>query len=111
GSSEMENLSAGKFHLEPPFTSFDLLVCARKQRRRDFNAERLGGLEIYDELVFGRRLHRQIGGPLALENAVDVTGRPTVLVHFERIRPVGHQAAASNEKTGGIDGGQPVLGR
>ena len=35
-------------------------------------AERLGGLEIDDQLVLGRRLHRQVGGLLALEDAIDI---------------------------------------
>ena len=43
-------------------------------------AERLGGLEVDHQLVFGRRLHRQIGWLLALEDAVDVAGRVPILV-------------------------------
>jgi hypothetical protein len=35
-------------------------------------AERFGGLEVDHELVFGRRLHRQFGHLLALEDAIDV---------------------------------------
>ena len=35
-------------------------------------AERLRGLEVDYQLEFGRRLHRQIGGLLALEDAIDV---------------------------------------
>ena len=38
-------------------------------------AERLGGLEVDHQLVLGRRLHRQVGRLLALEDAVDVAGR------------------------------------
>ena len=43
-------------------------------------AERLGGLEIDHQLVLGRRLHRQVGRLLALEDAIDVAGRAPVLV-------------------------------
>src|SRR5215510_13527276 len=41
----MEKISTGKFHFEPPFTSFDHLVGERQQLVRDFEAERLGGQE------------------------------------------------------------------
>ena len=35
-------------------------------------AERLGGPEVDHQFVLGRRLHRQIGRLLALEDAVDI---------------------------------------
>jgi len=34
----MQKISAGKFHFEPPFTSFDRLVGAQKERLRDREA-------------------------------------------------------------------------
>ena len=43
-------------------------------------AERLGGLEVDSEFVLGRRLHRKIGGFLALEDAIDVAGRAPILL-------------------------------
>src|SRR5262249_7195792 len=41
-------LSAGKFQVKPPFTSFDHLVSAGEQRRRHFEAKRFRGSEIDD---------------------------------------------------------------
>ena len=61
-------------------------------------AERLGGLEVDHQLVLGRRLHRQIGRLLALEDAIDVAGRAPVLSSV--IRPVGDQAAGGRRSSG-----------
>jgi hypothetical protein len=71
--------------------SFDHLVGARQHGGRNFEAERLRCLEIDHQLILGRRLHRKVGRLLALEDAIDVAGRLTVLVDV--IRPIGGQAA------------------
>jgi len=51
---------------------FDHLVSARKQRRRHFEAQRLGGLEIHDEFEFRGLFDRELGRFRTLENFVDV---------------------------------------
>src|SRR5262245_29694816 len=64
----------------------DDLVGRGKQRLRNGQADRLRGLEIDNQLILGRRLHRHVGWLLALEDAIDVTrGKPDRIV---RIRPV-----------------------
>jgi hypothetical protein len=41
-------------------TSFDDLISPKEERRRDRQTDRLGGLEVDDQLEFGRLLDRQI---------------------------------------------------
>ena len=55
--------------------SLDDLVGASEQRRWNLKAKGFGGLDIDHELILGWCLHRQVGGVLALEDAVDVAGR------------------------------------
>src|SRR5262245_28316827 len=70
---------------------FDHLIGTVEQRGGDVEAERFGRFEIDHQHVLVRRLHRQISWLLALEDAVDVTGRAAVLV--DDIGSVGDQAA------------------
>ena len=69
----------------------------------------LAVLRLIDQLVPGRRLHRQVGRLLALEDAIDVAGRAPVLV--DEISPIGDQAAAGDEVASVVDRGQLVPGR
>src|SRR5262249_5590604 len=60
--------------------SFNHLVGAHEHAERDFEAERLGGPHVDYQLVLGRRLYRQVGRLLALQNAVDVADGAPVLI-------------------------------
>ena len=58
---------------------FDHLIGSRKQFVWDGECERLGGLEIDDQLILCRYLHGEIGRLLALEDAVDISCRQAKL--------------------------------
>jgi hypothetical protein len=58
----------------------DHLVGGGQQRFWYCKTERLGGFQVDHRLVFRRRLHRQVGRLLALEDAIDVAGGKPVLV-------------------------------
>src|SRR5262249_42271832 len=71
----------------------DDLVGEIEDRWRNRQAERLCCLEVDDERIFHRLLHRQIGRLLAPEDTVDVGGRLGVQV--DSVEPVGHQTAGA----------------
>src|SRR5262245_59641230 len=58
----------------------DHLVSAREKRWWNGDAESLCSLEIDDQVVLGRRLHRKIARLLALQDAIDISGRPAPLI-------------------------------
>ncbi len=53
---------------------------------RDREAESLCGLEVDHQLVFGCALHWQVGGLLALKDAIDVAS--SLPVRIDRVRSV-----------------------
>src|SRR5262249_56833341 len=84
---QTQKLSAGKFH--PSLISlFDHLVGAGEQRRRNFEAKRLGGRQVDDEIELGRVLGRQGGGGCAFLCLAGVQIRFTI--QFLEIGSVAH---------------------
>src|SRR5258708_3997364 len=61
---------------------FDHRVGAGEQCRRNSETKRLGRPEVDHKFVLGRRLHRQVSGLLAFENAIDVSSGAPVNVDY-----------------------------
>jgi hypothetical protein len=51
-----------------------------RSRRRQVQAECFRGLEVDDEFILCRRLHRQVGSLLTLEDAIDIASRAPKLI-------------------------------
>src|SRR5262245_19666063 len=81
-------------HFKPPFRSFDHLVGAGKHRCRHFEAERLRGLQVDDEIELGRLHPRQVGGLLALKDSADI--EPGLAIHIELIGAIADQLTGAD---------------
>src|SRR5690242_16620060 len=75
----------------------DHLVGDLLPMHRHGEAQCLRGLEIDDELIFRRRLHRHVGWFLTFQDAIDVAG--SAPVQIDPIRAIGEQAAIGDEGT------------
>src|SRR5450830_236904 len=84
--------------------SFDHLIGAREQRWRHGEAERLGGLQIDNQIEGGWELDGQIGGPRAFENPSSKNSGLTI--NIWNICTVAHQAASLD-----LDAGAPNIGQ
>src|SRR5262249_39821941 len=81
-------LAQGKFHFEPPFTSFDHLVGAGKHRRGHVEAYRLGGAHIDHKLEPRWLHHRQVRRFGAIKDAADI--RPDLTTRIDKAGAVAH---------------------
>src|SRR5947209_11206164 len=78
-AARCRNRRRGSFIAHPPVpaASLDHLIGQRKQLVRDFEAERLRGLEIDYQLELCRQHNRQITGLLAFEDASGINASLT----------------------------------
>src|SRR5262249_49773774 len=86
----------------------DHLIRLEADGWRNRDPERLGSLEVEDELVLHGLLHRQVARLDAFEHLVDVGGGTPPRVHG--VRPIRHEAARHHPLSPGVQHGQPVRG-
>jgi hypothetical protein len=93
----------------------DHLVRLEQERRRDREAQGLGGLQVDDEIELHRPLHRQVPWLGAFRDAIHIVGRAPEQIRearsiahqapFGHGAPLGHGASAVEQRR------EPVLGR
>ena len=89
--------------------SLDHFVGPADQRQREGKTERLGGLEIYDELDFGDLLYREVGGLITLEDLSNKNA--CAAIPFGNVGSVAHETADVREGAPSVDRRHRVLGR
>src|SRR5262249_23268291 len=89
---EMPERKRGGKERASTMPSLDDLVGTAEDRQRNGQAERIGGLQIDDQLEFRRLLDREIGRVGALQGPVDVVGRNPE--HLRDVWPIRHQKTA-----------------
>jgi hypothetical protein len=67
-----------------PDLPLDHLIGGGQERLWDGNADRLGRLEIGEQLHFRWLLHWQIGWFIALENACGINAKPAAIASVDR---------------------------
>src|SRR5262245_37058289 len=89
--------------------SLDDLVGALLEKPRHVQAERLGSLEVDDQLELNRGLDRKLVWLLALQDAIGISScTPKIIVH---VISIGQQAAEFSEEAGRIDGRETIASR
>src|SRR5215475_7860203 len=83
------------------------LICAGKHRCRNFEAKRLRGFEVDDQLKFGWLLDRQVSWLGALQNLVHEVR--SVAVAVGKQRSIAHQTSCFGVLVMPIHGGQFVF--
>src|SRR5215813_6621062 len=85
----------------------DHLIGPCQQRLRDRQAQRLGRLQVDDQLELGRLLDWYISRFGTLQNLVDEDSGTSPVV--KKIRGIGHEASSLDKEAIFIHGGEPVL--
>jgi hypothetical protein len=68
--------------------AYSITSLARNRKLSGIEAERLGGVEVDNKLVFDRLLNRKIGRLGAFEDAINIAGRPLDIDPTSRSRRI-----------------------
>src|SRR5262245_15995028 len=80
----------------------DMLFIRNNDPRRDVKAKRFCRFEVQSCLVFGGRLHWELGGFRAAQDAINIGGG--LSKHGDLVGPIRYEAAFLHKKAEGIDG-------